>query len=78
MAGVLKWKNKYTQTDRSISNIAHNCFIDNKITQFVILNSPQASEESLSRNDILSLFLGQMLRFAQHDNSKPVSLSKYS
>jgi hypothetical protein len=46
---------------------SHNCFVDNKITRFVILNKVK---NLFHRNGILSSFLGQMLRFTQHDSLK--------
>ncbi len=37
----------------------------------------ERSEESQSHEDTKTSFLGQMLRFAQHDNKKSVKLSLY-
>jgi len=56
-------------------NIACKCSFGKNISQFVILSATKWSEESHCRYDAIILCSGQILRFAQHDTLKPVSLS---
>jgi len=63
-----------------VLNTNYNRFIDNNIRQFVIPSLRSRTSLNEVKNLFLlkctfSSFVGQMLRFAQHDNKKPVGLS---